>query len=454
VTGGPAPGDAEPPAAPGLRSRLPSSARVFADISPLREHSGFRSQWLGQLGSAVGREAARYAFPINIYLATGSLGLLGGVAVLQLIATIVLSLSSGTLSDLFDRRRILVGSLLVMTIASAGLLVLALADDPPLAFVILLGVTVTTLFTMEQPARISAVPRLVTPRRLPAAIALTSLNFQGMSVLGPAVAALMFGVAGLVGAYLLQLLAYAWATVQSARMPPLPPATREVRSPLPMLAESFRFVRDRRIILSGFAIDLTAMILALPLGSLLPVILIEAYGVTPEVVGILLAARGAGAVAAALFSGWTRTIRAAGRALLAIVIVYAGATILLGLIPNVLLAIPLLAITGAADVLSAILRNTIIQTATPDDLRGRVTAIHVLSSAGGPRVGDVRAAAMAAAFGAQGALALGGAAALVGILLIARAFPELRSYRLPGRDPAGIDAGGGTGDAADEATAT
>lgn len=433
----------EPPSEPpegsrlrGARERIGRGRSVLADVTPLREDAGFRAQWLGQLGSAVGRESARYAFPIHIYLATGSLGLLGVVAALQLVATIVLSLSSGTLSDLFDRRLILVGSLGVMTLASAGLLLLALMPGAPLELVVALGVIVTTFFTMEQPARISAVPRLVAPARLPSAIALTSLNFQGMAVAGPAVAALFFGIAGLAGAYALQLGAYAWATLLSARMPALPPTSREVRSPLPMLRESFAFVRNRRIILSGFAIDLTAMILALPLGSLLPVILIEAYGITPEVVGILLAARGAGAVLAALISGWTRSIDAVGRGVLLVVMVYAIATVLLGLAPHYVVAIPLLAVTGAADVLSAILRNTIIQTATPDELRGRVTAIHVLSSAGGPRIGDVRAAAMAQVVGASGTLVLGGGLALVGVALLSRIFPELGTYRLPDRERA------------------
>jgi hypothetical protein len=299
--------------------------------------------------------------------------------------------------------------------------------------VIALGVIVTTFFTMEQPARISAIPRLVPTKRLPAAIALVSLNFQGMSVAGPAVAAAMFGIAGLAGTYALQLAGYTWATLQSARMPPLPPTERSTKSPLRMLGESFSFVRRRRIILSGFAIDLNAMILALPLGSLLPVLLIEAYGITPEIVGVLLAARGFGAVSAAIFSGWTRSVTSLGHALIGVVTVYCVATILVGLAPPLVIAVPLLAATGGADVLSAILRNTILQTATPDELRGRVTAIHVLSSAGGPRVGDIRAAMMGEAIGAQGALAVGGAMALVGVGLVAYRFPELRSYRLPRR---------------------
>jgi MFS family permease len=412
------------------RFRVPGR-NVVADISPLQLDPGFRAQWLGQLGSAVGRETAKFAFPVHIYLETGSLALLGGVAVFQLLATIVLSLSSGTLSDLFDRRLILVGSLGIMTAATAGLLVLSLAGDAPLELVVLLGVIVTTFFTMEQPARISAVPRLVAPERLPSAIALTSLNFQGMSVAGPAVAALFFAVAGLAGAYALQLAGYTWAAIVSSRMPPLPPQSRSGRSPIAMVAESFAFVRERRIILSGFAIDLTAMILALPMGSLLPVLLIEAYGVTPEIVGVLLAARGLGALGAAVFSGWTRSIRALGRGVLLVVVAYSIATIGIGLAPSVILAIPLLALTGAADVSSAILRNTIIQTATPDDLRGRVTAIHVLSSAGGPRIGDVRAALMAEAIGARGALIIGGALAVGLALSFGRLFPELRTYRLP-----------------------
>jgi MFS family permease len=407
------------------------SRHVVADWSPVQLDRGFRAQWLGQLGSAVGRETARFAFPVHIYLQTGSLATLGGVAILQLIATVILSLSSGWLSDMFDRRLILVGSLGVMTAGSAGLVAVALAGDAPLELVIALGVIVTTFFTMEQPARISAVPRLVPTERLTSAIALTSLNFQAMSVAGPAIAAAFFGLAGLAGAYALQLAAYAWAALLSARMPPLPPQSRDVRSPIAMLAESVAFVRSRRIILSGFAIDLNAMILALPLGSLLPVLLIEAYAVTPEVVGILLAARGLGAVTGAVLSGWTRSIHALGRAVLLIVVIYSIATIAIGLAPDVVFALPLLALTGGADVLSAILRNTIIQTATPDGLRGRVTAIHVLSSAGGPRVGDVRAAIMAEAMGAHGALVAGGSLALVGAFVISRAFPELRTYRLP-----------------------
>lgn len=407
--------------------------RVFADWSPLRQDAGFRTQWLGQLGSAIGRETAKYAFPIHIYLLTGSLALVGVVAAFQLLATVVLSLGGGALSDLFDRRLILVIALVVMALGSIGMLALSLVDRPPIELMVLLGVIVTTTFTMEQPARLSAVPRLVPPERLTSAIALTSLNFQALSVAGPALAALLYAIAGLPAAYALQAAGYLWAVVNSARMPalPPPPTTGPPRSPFRMLADSFAFVRQRRLVLSTFAIDLNAMIFALPAGSLLPVLLIAAFSATPEQVGLLISARGAGAVAAAIFSGWTRSLLSFGRALLSIVLVYSAATVALGFATfSFLLAVPIVALCGAMDVSSAILRNAIIQTATPDELRGRVTAIHVLSAGGGPRVGDMRAAAMAEAIGAQGALIVGGLIAMAGVAAVARGFPELRTYRL------------------------
>ena len=124
-------------------------------------------------------------------------------------------------------------------------------------------------------------------------------------------------------------------------------------------------------------------------------------------------------------------------------LVYALVTIVLGLTTAAfVVALPLLALAGGADVSSAILRNTIIQTATPDDLRGRVTSFHVLSSAGGPRVGDIRAAFMAELFGAgRGARRSGGVIAVAGVGVVTRWFPELRAYRIarPEAAPSGAE---------------
>ena len=409
-----------------------SGPRILADLSPLREHAGFRSQWLGQVGSALARETAKYAFPIHVYLESRSLALLGLVAALQLIATIAFAVAGGTLSDLFDRRRVLIGAIATMGIATIGLFALAVTGSESIPAILLFGVLVTTLPLIEHPSRMGAVSRLVPHEKLGSAIALTTLNFQVMAIAGPALGAVMFGVAGLAGAYAIQLAAFAWAVIATIRMPAIPAERREPGSALAMIGESVRFVGSRRIILSTFAVDLNAMILALPIGSLLPVLLLEAYDLSPQVVGFMLAARGVGAVAGAAMSGWIRSIRHLGRALLAVVGIYAVTTMLVGLSAGLfVLAIPLMAIAGATDVTSAILRNTVIQTATPDGMRGRVTAIHMLSSNGGPRLGDIRAAVMAEALGPAGAIFWGGAAALGGCLAVARVFPALVTHRSP-----------------------
>jgi MFS family permease len=408
----------------------PIRRRYLADLSPLRESPGFRAQWFGQVGSALGRETAKYAVPIHIYLLTDSVGFLGLVAVVQLIATVFAAGAGGMISDLFDRRVVLLGSISTMAIATTALLALALTESTAVPLIVALGVLITVLPLVEHPSRMGAISRLVPEQRLPSAIALTTLNFQAMSIAGPAIGAVMFGLAGLAGAYLIQVVSFAWALIASLRMPSIPAAGRASQSPLRMIAAGLRFVAGRRIIVSTFAIDLTAMILAMPIGSLLPILLLEAYDLTPETVGFMMAARGIGAVAGAALSGWIRAMDYLGRALLAAVAIYAVATIFVGLAAGaVVLALPLMAIAGASDVTSAILRNTIIQTSTPDELRGRVTAIHMLSSNGGPRLGDIRAAAMAEALGPAAAIVWGGAAALAGFGAVVWAFPELMTQR-------------------------
>ena len=158
------------------------------------------------------------------------------------------------------------------------------------------------------------------------------------------------------------------------------------------------------MILGAVVIDLNAMIFGLPI-AIFPVLAIEMFGVGPAEVGFLAAARGGGAMVAALLSGWVRTMDRTGRAVLASVGIYAGVTVAVGWpgLPFVA-AIPFVAVAGAADLFSAVLRNTIIQSITDDEFRGRVSAAHGLATQSGPRIGDLRAALMTEAYGARAAV--------------------------------------------------
>ena len=371
------------------------------------------------------------ALPLQVYLLTDSPAALGLLALVQLLPTLLVSLYGGLLADAYDRRKLLVLSELAMAAAALALFALSFVDDAPLWLVLLLGGLIVAAFSIEHPARSSAVPRLVPPERLTAAIALVTLNFQASSVIGPAIAAALIALFGLPGAYGLLVAAYVWAAVASFAMPPLPPVGVRTRPSLSSLREGLRFTLKRPLILATFAIDLNAMIFALPI-ALLPVLAIDVYAVGAAGVGLLAAARGAGAFGAAVFSGWIPRFRRSGEAVLAAVALFSIATIVLGLatfsFPIALLA---LATCGATDVVSAVFRNAIVQREIPDDLRGRVVSIHVLVVGSGPRFGDLRAALMAQAFGPQVAVVAGGLIALAGVGVVAKLFPDLPRYRAP-----------------------
>jgi MFS family permease len=414
-----------------MSRRRRRASSILVDVTPLRLDPAFRRLWIGLIGSAAGKETARLALPLQVYLLTDSAAAIGLLALVQLLATIVFSFGGGAIADAYDRRRVLIISQGGMTAASGGLVAAALGGDPPFLIVLSLAFILAACFAIENPARISAVPRLVGEERITSAVALTALNFQASSVIGPAVAGILIAVAGLPAAYGLQAAAYAWATLQAIRLPAIPAHTPGRRPTLTAVADGLRFVRRRRDILSTFAIDLNAMIFGMPL-ALIPVLAIDVFGVGAAGAAAMASARGAGAFAAAVLSGWLPRLVAPGRAILWAVTVFCGASAVIALLGEwFALALAVMAVAGASDVISAVLRNSIVQTATPDPVRGRVSALHVLSAGGGPRVGDARAALMAEAVGVQASMVIGGVIALAGVAFVARIFPELARYRPP-----------------------
>jgi ENTS family enterobactin (siderophore) exporter len=201
-----------------------------------------------------------------------------------------------------------------------------------------------------------------------------------------------------------------------------------MRPGLAAIREGLRFAMDRRVILATFVIDLDAMIFGMPT-SLFPVLALEVFRVGPAGLGLLAAAPAIGAFLGALLSGWVSVVRRVGRAVVLAVIIWGLAITAFGLSTFFFpLALLFLAIAGAADVLSAVFRSTVVQLATPDALRGRVTALHILAVTSGPRIGDIEAAAVASVVGAQASVVSGGILCLVGAVAVTRLFPELRAH--------------------------
>ncbi|HEY3071535.1 MAG TPA: MFS transporter [Candidatus Limnocylindrales bacterium] len=404
---------------------------MLLDVTPLRLDRDYRYLWGGQVVSGMGNQMTRIALPYQVYVLTGSTLAVGLLTAVQLLPILAFSLGGGAIADAVDRRRLLLITGSGLALCSLALAWLALSGSPPLLAILAVAFVAASLAAIDQPARSSAIPRLVPAARLPAAIALNQLNLQTASIVGPAVGGIVIATVGLPAAYALDVVSFSAAIGTLLAISPLPPLDRAVRPSLSAILEGLRFARRRPLILSTFAIDLNAMIFGMPT-SLFPALAVSVFGVGAIGVGLLAAAPAVGAFLGAFLSGWVTTVRRRGRAVIVAVLAWGAAIVGFGLASfSFPLALLFLAVAGAADVLSAVFRSTIVQLETPDELRGRVTAIHILVVTSGPRLGDIEAAAVAALIGVQASVVTGGLLCLLGVFVVHRLFPQLDAHVAP-----------------------
>ena len=410
---------------PGEGGRSARLRAVLVDVAPLRLDHDFRWLFAGQTVNGTGNQITRVALPFQVYLLTGSTLALGLLAFLQLVPILVFSLGAGSIADAVDRRRLLALTQLGLMLCSASLFLLAIQPQPNIALILVVAVIAASISSFDLPARSATIPRLVPPERLPSAIALGQLNFQAQSIIGPAIGGLILATLGIAAAYAIDVLSFTASLLALTRIRPLPPLGTVVRPSIAAIREGLAFARRRRVILSTFVIDLNAMIFGMPT-ALFPALALDVFKVGPAGVGFMVAAPALGALFGAIFSGAVARIRRTGISIVWCVIAWGAAITAFGLATfSFPLALLFLAAAGAADVISAVLRSTLVQTETPDQLRGRVTALHVLAVTSGPRIGDIEAAAVAALVGAQASVVSGGILCIVGAVVVARYFPEL-----------------------------
>jgi len=415
--------------------------RLFLDTTPLRRDRDYRWLWGGQVVNGIGNQITRIALPYQVYVLTGSTLAIAALTLFQLIPILLFALGAGSLADSFDRRRLLMLTQLGLAACSLVLVVLALQGDPPIAALFAVAFLAAGLSAVDQPARASAIPRLVPPERLPSAIALNQLNYQMASIVGPAIGGILIATIGLAGAYAVDLVSFIASLAALVAIQPLPPLGAVTRPGLEAIREGLRFTRRKRAILGSFVIDLNAMIFGMPT-SLFPVLALDVFQTGPAGFGLMAAAPAAGAFVGALFSGWVNAVQRTGRAILIAVAAWGLAITAFGLVTvSFPLALLCLAVAGAADVYSAVFRSSLVQLETPDSLRGRVTSVHILVVTSGPRLGDIEAAVVAALTTPQFAVVSGGLLCVAGVGVVARRFPEL-AHHIARRTPVAETAAG------------
>lgn len=403
------------------RRRLGS---LVVDPTPLRVDRDFRLLWTGQAISTVGRMVTSVVLPYQVYVLTGDLLTLGALSLVQLLPILIFALGGGAIADAVDRRRLLLVTQLGLTASSIALMLLALMPAPPIAAIFAAAFVAAGFGAVDQPARGSALPRLVPPERLTAAIALNQIVFNGASVIGPAFGGILLATAGVAVCYAVDVVTFFAAIAAVLLIAPIPPHPGAARPGVGAVVEGLRFARRRRPVLATFLVDINAMVFGSPRSLFAPLAL-EVFKVGPAGVGLMSAASGLGAFIAAVLSGWTTRVRRPGFAVLVAVAVWSLGIVGFGLATfSFPLALLFLAIAAGADVFSAVLRSSIVQLLTPDALRGRVSSIHILVVTGGPRIGDAEASAVAALAGTQWSVVSGGILSLLGVGALAFAMPE------------------------------
>jgi hypothetical protein len=417
---------------------------VAIDISPLRRSRDFRLLWVGELISVTGRQVTVVALPLQVYLLTHSalyVGLIGGVQVGPLI---VFSLYGGAVADRMDRRVLIIASEIGLAVTSALLVLGALDRHPSLLYLYAVTAVQSAVLAVNSPARSAAIPNLVGPQLLPSALALNQVMFNATLVVGPAFGGFLIAAlgrpdayAGLKWAYATDVLTFAASIMASVLLHPLPPqrdADAEPVSAWHAMKEGIAYLKGKRVLISTFVIDLDAMIFGMP-RALFPVLALTTFHVGPTGLGLLFAAPAAGALLGALSAGWVGGVRRQGVAVIWAVAIWGAAITGFGLSGAIFwLALLFLGVAGAADVISAVFRSTILQLSVPDSLRGRLSAIHIMVVTGGPRLGDVEAGGVASMVSPWFSVVSGGLACVGGVAILALLVPDLRRYVSPPSD--------------------
>jgi MFS family permease len=415
----------------GQRARRPR--RLLIDLTPLRRSRDLRCLVLGELISVLGTQLTTVAVPYQVYQLTRSSLDVGLVSLTQLVPLIAGSVLGGSAVDAMDRRRLLMAAQVLMAGCSAGLAVNA---D--------LGTSLWPLFVLpalaagfsgaDDAARSAIVPNLVRRAEVSTANAMFQALFQAGLVVGPAVAGLLLAGAGVRFVYWADVATFGASLVMVFLISPQRPAGSAGHRPgLHSIVEGLGFVRGRQAIQGAYLLDINAMVFGLP-RALFPALAATVFGGGAQVLGFLYAAPGAGALVGALTTGWVGHVRRQGLAVIVAVITWGVAITCFGLVSWLPGALALLAVAGWADVISAVFRNTIIQLAVPDALRGRLSGLQIAVVTGGPRVGDLEAGAVAAAFGDTTSIVSGGLACIAGALILARLLPGFRRQQTQGGD--------------------
>ncbi len=400
---------------------------MVTDVTPIRDHPAFRRIWAGETISALGSQLTVTAIPLQVYAITHSSFAVGLTGLVALIPLVTFGLLGGAVADAVDRRRLVLGTSSALMIIPVILLVLArshLTTVWPLYVVV--GVQ-SAFIAVDQPTRRAMTRRLVPLEQLPAASALGQVGWNIAQTAGPLLAGVAIAASGYGLAYSLDAATFIAALYGVVRLPPMAPLGGQTRPTLRSVGDGFSFLARQPVVLMTFLVDIIAMIFGMP-RALFPEIAHTQFGGGTQTAGLLYSAIAAGALLGAAMGGWFGRVRRQGVAVIGAIVIWGVAIAAFGLTHSLVVGLVLLATAGAADMVSAVFRTSILQTATPDDLQGRLQGVFIVVVAGGPRLGDLESGSVASLVSPTFSVVSGGLICVGGVLAATAAVPSFIRY--------------------------
>ncbi|MBW4076962.1 MAG: MFS transporter [Acidobacteria bacterium] len=392
--------------------------RLVVDAKPLKDSRNFRLLYFGQLVSLLGSNLTFVAVPFQVYQETHSSLWVGVASFVQLPFLIVGSLWGGAAGDRIDKRTILVVGSLVAALASAGLSLNAQLHHNVLVALLVLAAISAGVAGFSAPIRMAAIPKLVAPQQLIAAYSLNQILVNVGTVLGAALGGVLLGAVGLTSCYLIDAVTFVVLAFFTGLMSPMKPSGDHVGvAMLRAIGDGFRYVRSNLVAQAVYVADLNAMVFGLP-RALYPAMALTVYHGGPRTLGLLFAASGVGALVMAIFTGWIDRVRRQGRLIALVIMAWGAAMALFGVVHILWFGLVCLAFAGATDVISTILRNTVLQNAITDEFRGRISSVQLAVVTGGPRLGDLESGVVANFTSIEFSIVSGGIACIVGVLAL------------------------------------
>jgi MFS family permease len=400
-------------------------AKYAIDLAPLKKSKDFSLLWAAGLVSYFGSMITYVAVPFQVKELTDSYVAVAISGLVEILPLVIFGLYGGVLADALDRKKLIWITEALSLVFTGALLVNSLLNSPSLILIYIVSGLFAATSGLRQPAMQAALPRLVDHEDMPAAAALMSLRWQTGVIVGPALGGILISTYSVAVGYAADIATFVISLALIAMMKKIPPSKEAQKPSLEGLIDGIRYAFSRKDLLGTYLIDLAAMFFAMPT-ALIPFWADQLKA--PWALGLLYASMTVGSIIVTLTSGWIKNVHFYGKAIMWAAIGWGLAIALSGATNSLWLVLLFLTLAGASDMVSALFRSAMWNQTIPDNFRGRLAGIELLSYSLGPLAGQMRAASMAAVTTLSISVTSGGIMCIATVGFFAFLLPQFRKF--------------------------